>query len=132
MSATSLQFFDFKGNMPDEEVVSLDHEIDSNVKPSILCRICKYIITAEPESISVQGSHFHTFTNPAGMIFDIRCFHHATGCIQVGSATGEHTWFTGYRWQIAICRDCGEHLGWLFRNGDSFYGLITNRLVTES
>lgn len=44
-------------------------------------------------------------------------------------STAEHSWFPGYAWTIASCRECGQHLGWRFtatRTGlmpQAFWGL---------
>lgn len=97
------------------------------------CAACGHTVTDESQRIAVSGSHTHHCTNPAGFTYDIGCFRAAPGCGQVGPQTAEHTWFAGYRWQIAVCGGCGEHLGWRFANsgGDQFYGLILGRLSRE-
>jgi len=131
MATLVLQFFDrsvrdLEG--PAEAVVKKTQTINEK---SLLCRACGHIISGEGERIVVNNSHFHTCINPNDIVFDIGCFRHAPGCSQVGPAIAEHTWFAGYRWQIAVCSNCGEHLGWLFHDGDEFYGLITNRLINS-
>lgn len=98
----------------------------------LLCAACGHRVTYESERIPVAGSHYHTHTNPAGIVYHIGCFRYAPGCSMLGRATQEHTWFSGYRWQIAVCANCGEHLGWLFQNGSEFHGLITARLASLS
>ncbi len=110
---------------------TLIDETGNDLGKPLLCFSCHKMITGEGESIDVEGTHFHTCMNPANIVFNIRCFRNAPGCSSIGTATTEHTWFSGYRWQIALCKECGEHLGWLFRDGDSFYGLIANRLITK-
>jgi hypothetical protein len=69
--------------------------------------------------------------NPHELMFHIGCFAAAPGCAQVDIATAEWTWFSGYRWQVALCRHCGIHLGWRYRGAgsDAFFGLILDRLV---
>jgi hypothetical protein len=47
----------------------------------------------------------------------------------VGGASAEFSWFSGYRWRVALCGRCLGHLGWRFEQGDSFYGLILDRLL---
>lgn len=71
-----------------------------------------------------------SFENPAGMVFVIARFDEAPGCVAEGEPTLEHTWFAGFAWQIANCRNCGAQLGWRFSDGSSaFWGLILARLV---
>jgi len=66
-----------------------------------------------------------------GIKFNFGCFQKAPGCSALGIATDEYTWFSGYKWQLAVCAGCGEHLGWLFRGESGFYGLITALLVPD-
>jgi hypothetical protein len=79
--------------------------------------------------MAVNGRHLHAFFNPAGIAFEIRCFRQAPGAAPQGEPSAEFTWFSGYRWQIALCTTCQSHLGWLFTNGSVFYGLIATRLI---
>jgi hypothetical protein len=99
----------------------------------LYCAACRHPITRERERIVVQGRHEHTYANPQGISYRIGCFAEATGCAQVGPASGAWSWFPGYRWQIAVCGGCGAHLGWRYTGGDHiFYGLILRCLVTET
>ncbi len=99
----------------------------------LCCARCSKPITREDQRIAVQDRHEHVFLNPTGLIFRIGCFATAPGCVSIGPATLEHTWFPGYRWQIALCAGCGEHLGWRYRgDADSFYGLILKRLASAA
>lgn len=97
------------------------------------CAHCNAPITDTEQRIAIQGRYEHTFTNPHERVFHIGCFAAAPGCAQVGIATAEWTWFSGYSWQVALCRHCGTHLGWHYRGtgSDAFYGLILNRLVRK-
>jgi hypothetical protein len=97
----------------------------------IRCRSCLYVITKPSDSISIGGGHYHAFANPYGIVFEIGCFKNAIGCRYVGIPTDEFTWFSGYHWRVAVCGGCTEHLGWFFSStgGDSFNGLIMNRLI---
>ncbi len=95
----------------------------------LVCRACGYAVAREADRITIDGSHTHTCTNPHGMTFDIGCFRDARGCKAVGPSTDDFTWFAGYAWTVAVCRNCDAHLGWLFRSvADRFYGLILDRL----
>lgn len=97
----------------------------------IYCRHCSAPITNTAEKISVGLSHDHRFSNPAGIIYAIGCFRNAPGCSLHGPLTEEHSWFGGYRWQVAMCAECLEHLGWYYqgRSDRYFFGLIVSRLV---
>ena len=81
--------------------------------------------------IVFNGNHIHSCTNPAGITYDFGCYRSAPGCAVVGPEVREHSWFAGYAWQIAVCGNCGEHMGWRFCGSDSFYGLVLGRLVEE-
>ncbi|MCG8324700.1 MAG: cereblon family protein [Thiotrichales bacterium] len=99
-------------------------------EPVLRCRICEQMIATQNDRIPVNSSHDHTCINPAGIEYHIGCFDQAPGCSVVGSASLEHTWFAGHYWQISVCRNCHEHMGWYFKNGQSFFGLILERLKT--
>lgn len=80
----------------------------------------------------VAGSHAHRFANPSGCVYEIGCFRDAAGCRAVGGPVAEHTWFAGYCWQIALCAQCGGHVGWRYQGGAAvFHGLILERLTAE-
>ena len=102
----------------------------SREKESLLCTVCNNKITSEQQGFARGGKTEHTFINPHGMLFRVGCFYQATGCGVVGSPSSEFSWFAGFAWQIAFCRECQTHLGWLFSNdqGHQFYGLIITRL----
>jgi hypothetical protein len=96
----------------------------------LVCAACLQAVTTTSARIEMSGGHAHTFSNPHGIVFHIGCFAVAPGCGVASESSTLHTWFPGYAWQIAVCRGCGEHLGWLFRSGDScFHGLIFDRLA---
>jgi hypothetical protein len=113
---------------PADEKQSLSKE-----ERRLCCVHCGKPITHEDQRIAISSSHRHRFINPHGLVFQIGCFASAPGCAQVGAATEEWTWFSGYAWQVALCRSCGIHLGWRYRNssGNGFYGLILDRLVSD-
>jgi len=97
---------------------------------SIICKACNHLITNRSQSISVGNSHFHTFANPSGLLFDIGCFKSAHGCLNTGPFTEEFSWFRGFKWRVSICESCFTHLGWFFlSNSNHFYGLILDRLT---
>lgn len=99
----------------------------------LYCAACKHPITGEDQRIAVRGTHEHSCTNPQEISFHIGCFRQAPGCISIGTATEEFTWFPGYAWRVALCNGCGRHLGWLFQQpgAGGFYGLILVQLARE-
>jgi hypothetical protein len=99
----------------------------------LLCRACGQPITDDASRTSVAGSHLHRRTNPVGITFDFWCFEQAPGAIQVGQPTHEHSWFSGHAWAFALCRACGEQLGWAFEGEQPprFFALICDRLEPE-
>jgi len=97
----------------------------------ILCRECLFPITREEARTAVSGAFQHTFANPAGIVFTIGCFNTAEGCVFVGPASDEFTWFSGFAWRVGVCRGCLAHLGWFFDapSGAAFWGLILDHLI---
>jgi len=105
--------------------------VDNKEKRALVCKACGHVITTDEERISINGQHVYTRVNPGGIEYTFACFREAPGCRQAGVSSYEHTWFAGHSWQIAVCGGCGEHLGWRFRNGNVFYGLIEDRLTEK-
>ncbi len=97
----------------------------------ILCKNCKNRITSHKYSIEISGQHQHAFANPAGIVYQIRCFSLADGCINRGVPTTEFTWFEGFSWRFSLCSRCNIHLGWFYQSkGEkSFYGLVVDNLT---
>lgn len=51
----------------------------------------------------------------------------------------EESWFPGYHWQICVCPECGEYIGWAFESDktsntpfNTFFGLILPNLIGKS
>ena len=119
------------GQRPEEAV---ENKEETKEEKLILCRHCGHAVTHPDERTEKEGAYQHTFANPHGIVYDIGCFRTADGCGATGPATGEFTWFKGYRWRVAVCIACLVHIGWLFvsDSGDRFHGLILDRLVFPS
>ena len=115
-----------------KKLVQNETDLDGPGKEEyFLCRQCLKIITSTKEMIEVSGSYHHTFANPEGIVFEIGCFRKASGCGYVGPATEEFSWFKGFRWKVAVCGHCLNHVGWLYVSSEeeSFHGLILERLL---
>ena len=97
----------------------------------LYCRSCKQAVTRCGELMAVGLTAHYRFTNPAGITFPISCYRHAPGCAISGTPTIEDSWFGGYKWQIALCSECQEQLGWYYQNPKQrfFFGLIQSRLI---
>lgn len=107
-------------------------QLASTPEEAVLCRACRTSVTTRREAVSVNGTHIHTFFNPAGLVFEICCFRRAGGCAVHGEPSSEFAWFAGSRWQYAVCVACQRHLGWYFVTpNESFFGLIRNRLFMK-
>jgi hypothetical protein len=117
-----------------EDVVGADEESRQRERTgtpgALVCAQCRNLVTSRGSAVSMGGSHTHTFANPHGFEFRIGCFADAPGCMEVGEESGYWTWFPGFTWQVSLCRQCGGHLGWLFRSPDArFFGLILDHLT---
>lgn len=104
---------------------------DSDKKDFLLCASCHYPITRISERIEINEQHQHVFANPHGYVFHIGCFARAPGCMISGEETRYFSWFPGYTWRFALCRQCLTLLGWAFRSKESqFLGLILDKLIS--
>lgn len=103
-------------------------EVGENVRP-IQCALCSFPLTTTSETTLVNGRHRHVFFNPAGIVFDIRCFYQAPGVRIVGEKSSELSWFAGFVWQLGLCRSCRTHLGWFFSGPSTFHALIVEKLI---
>lgn len=103
--------------------------LDEFGRKALICRTCGQPIAHHRDRISVGGTHVHALFNPMGVLFEVGCFAHASGCRFEGEFTFEFTWFPGHAWRFAFCRQCGTHLGWEYRGRtDGFVGLIMTEL----
>lgn len=116
---------------PIEQILESSTRCDGDL---LLCRTCASPITSESEKIDIGLSHHYRFTNPMGISYSIGCYQNAPGCTLVGDATGEDSWFGGYQWQVALCTECLQHLGWYYQNDKQrfFFGLIPDRLLKQT
>lgn len=107
---------------------------DADPHDRLFCSGCQAPITSRRQITRIDGSHYHRFRNPYGLTFNLGCFRHAPGCVLVGMTSEEHTWFSGFSWQLCLCEECSQHLGWYYQNAQqaSFFGLIVDRLLAHN
>ena len=118
-----------KLDAPDQRAASSRDGVDDSPDRWLLCIQCRAPIVSVQDARSHNGRQRHVFTNPNGDVFEIGCFSKAPGVITLGQPTTHATWFSGYTWDIALCRRCHQHLGWRYAGSDHFYGLILRALV---
>ena len=95
----------------------------------LYCTNCRQLITSEEMVTRIGGEHSHFKANPAGIVYDIRCFRSTTGTKGVGEFEEFFTWFPGFHWQILVCSCCDQHLGWTYRsNNRQFFGIIRSKI----
>jgi hypothetical protein len=96
----------------------------------IRCSACGHALTRARARVEVEGKHVHTFVNPAGFEYTIRCFGDAPGCTAAGEESTFWSWFRGFAWRMAACGGCAAHVGWSFRKDTSvFWGLVVDRIT---
>ena len=112
-----------------KEQLEAGRAVDAPGDDSLRCVVCEQRITERGYRSEMAGAHEHVFVNPAGYSFVVGCFVAAAGCVHVGTPSAEFAWFPGWTWQVAICRGCRAHVGWMFRCGsEQFHGLIATAL----
>ncbi|CAL7937660.1 unnamed protein product [Xylocopa violacea] len=56
-----------------------------------------------------------TYCNRAGIIHETVTLYHAQGLrLSESEPSIEYTWFPGYAWIVAMCKNCDTHMGWKF------------------
>ncbi|KAG8436081.1 hypothetical protein GDO86_007256 [Hymenochirus boettgeri] len=112
-------------------------ELDIMSKCTSLC--CKHCpdteITTKNEifSLSLCGP-MAAYVNPHGYVHETLTVYKAFNVSLVGRPSTENSWFPGYAWTIAQCKDCGSHMGWKFSavrkdlSPQRFWGLTRSAL----
>jgi hypothetical protein len=101
------------------------------------CLTCGSLITYSDRLLSIGGANRHLFVNPVGVECDFYTFSSCPGATPHGAGTEAHTWFPGYRWRLAFCRYCYNHLGWHYEAASSwerpgaFWGILISHLFTQ-
>lgn len=113
-------------------VASSHHVQHRDSAAAVRCGYCRTVITESDSAMEMAGAHQHVLTNPAGVSFTVLIYRHAR-CDAAGLPSPEFSWFNGYAWQLALCTQCGSHLGWCYSQVQfpDFYGLIDSQLIVD-
>ena len=112
--------------------------IGGNGAKAYQCVTCGNLITHSDQRVLIGGTDRHLFVNPAGVECDFHTFHVCPGAIAVGEPSELHSWFLGYTWRMAFCRQCGQHLGWYYRailkseSPGEFWGILVSHVISQS
>lgn len=102
------------------------------------CKRCRNKIACYADIFAMaKGNVNANYCNPAGYIHETLTVHKTadTAVKMVDRASTEFSWFPGYAWQIAVCRECDTHIGWKFiavtknLKPKTFFGLSCKSLV---
>ena len=111
--------------------------IGGNGSKAFQCAFCEGLISSSDRLIVIDGRNRHRFKNPCGIECDFHTFYACPGAVAVGDATDADTWFPGYKWTMAFCRFCGQHIGWyyerisMFEPAPEFWGILVSNTVSK-
>lgn len=111
----------------------LKERLKENDRPKegyVFCLACSHVLAHANDRLDIDGSHEHSFSNPHGFTHHFGCYQEALGCAIEGPTVAADSWFPGYLWRLAMCAECGQHIGWLFEREDHFYGLLIDKIQT--
>ena len=109
--------------------------IGGNGSKAYRCSACNSVITSSDRLVPVSGMNRHNFTNPAGVFCDFFTFSSCPGALAFGDPIVEHSWFPGYGWSVALCENCGNHLGWHYKAVSTlqelpeFWGILVDQVL---
>jgi hypothetical protein len=82
------------------------------------CSVCKSVISYSNRLVAVLGKKWHRMKYSAGDAFcELFTFSSCPGALNIGDPNEGYSWFPGYVWSLALCRRCGNHLGWHYKAG---------------
>ncbi|XP_057312965.1 protein cereblon-like [Hydractinia symbiolongicarpus] len=90
-------------------------EIMNKCATTLACDECGSIIADKNDlfSLSRKGP-MAAYVNPGGHVHETVTFYKARNLSLSGRSSTEYSWFPGYAWTIASCRNCHSHMGWKF------------------
>ncbi|EAT43509.1 AAEL005067-PA [Aedes aegypti] len=106
-----------------------------------LCKRCDNEIGSFNDIFAMNKQGVQTsYCNPSGYVHDTLTIYKTkeNSTFTVDRPSTEYSWFPGYSWQITLCSNCRQHLGWKFvatKNNylpKSFYGLSGNSIKVKS
>ncbi|XP_058064285.1 protein cereblon [Anopheles bellator] len=106
-----------------------------------ICKRCDNEIANYNDIFAMSKQGVQTsYCNPSGYVHDtltvLKTKENSTNTVDRLST--EFSWFPGYSWQITVCANCRQHLGWKFvatkKNflPKSFYGLSGTNITVKS
>ncbi|ESO85229.1 hypothetical protein LOTGIDRAFT_195998 [Lottia gigantea] len=121
----------------DSPVQRLRYELHVMKMCSVLqCKYCNTAMANKNDvfSMAVEGP-MGAYVNPGGHVHETLTIYRAKNLSLIGRSSTEHSWFPGYAWTIAQCKECANHIGWRFTaknkklSPEKFWGLCRSSLV---
>ncbi|XP_053675288.1 protein cereblon [Anopheles nili] len=106
-----------------------------------ICKRCESEIANYNDMFAMSKQGIQTsYCNPAGYVHDTLTVHKTkeNSTLPVERPSTNFSWFPGYAWQIIVCANCRQPLGWKFvaekKNvlPKSFYGLSGTNITVKS
>ncbi|XP_049294794.1 protein cereblon [Anopheles funestus] len=106
-----------------------------------ICKRCESEIANYDDMFAMSKQGVQTsYCNPSGYVHDTLTVHKTkeNSTLPVERPSTNFSWFPGYSWQIIVCANCRQHLGWKFvaekKNvlPKSFYGLSGTNITVKS
>ncbi|XP_058811690.1 protein cereblon-like isoform X2 [Topomyia yanbarensis] len=106
-----------------------------------ICKRCEHEIASYNDIFAMSKQGVQTsYCNPSGYVHETLTIYKTkdNSTFTVDRPSTEFSWFPGYSWQITLCANCRQHLGWKFvatkKNylPASFYGLSGNSIKVKS
>lgn len=107
-------------------------------KCTLCCASCVTTIARRENIFAMSSEGLHSnYCNPGGYVHDIVTLSKVSNVVLSGNPSLEFSWFPGYTWTIAVCLQCGSHLGWRFDSTKKslrprmFWGLCRNYITPQ-
>ncbi|XP_055587848.1 protein cereblon-like [Uranotaenia lowii] len=106
-----------------------------------VCKRCENEIGSYNDLFAMSKQGIQTsYCNPQGFVHETLTIYKTKddSTFNVDRPSTEFSWFPGYSWQITLCTNCRQHLGWKFvatkKNylPKSFYGLTGSNIKVKS
>lgn len=106
-----------------------------------ICKRCSNEVGSYNDIFAMSKQGVQTsYCNPSGFVHETLTIYKTreNSTFTTDRPSTEFSWFPGYSWQITLCANCRNHLGWKFvatkKNylPKSFYGLSGNSIQVKS